>query len=88
MVYVFIVTSLFIACASTIAVWSRHHKRQFFSPLVSASGVVETPLNPNGSVFVQGELWLACSVNGNAIPAKTSVTVIGVNDHLLLVALF
>jgi membrane-bound ClpP family serine protease len=86
MVYVFIVTSLLIACAATIAVWSRNHKRHAFSPLMSAPGVVETPLNPNGSVFVHGELWLACSLNGNAIPAKTSITVIGVKDHFLLVA--
>ena len=86
MVYVFAVTVLFVVCATAIAVWSRHHKRQTFNPLISASGVVETPLNPNGSVFVHGELWLASSASGILIPAKASVTVVGVKNHFLLVA--
>jgi membrane-bound ClpP family serine protease len=37
-------------------------------------------------VFVHGELWLARSASGNLIPAKTKVTIVGSQDHLLLVA--
>ena len=75
-----------LVSTGVVALRSRHHKRHVFTgPLISASAIVDRPLNPEGSVFVHGELWLARSANGNLIPAKTKVTVIGSQDHLLLV---
>jgi len=55
------------------------------SPL-SSTATVHTTLCPNGSVFVDGELWLARSSDDNLIPEKTKVTVVGLRDHLLLVS--
>jgi membrane-bound ClpP family serine protease len=46
---------------------------------------VHKTLSPNGSVFVDGELWLAESLDGNLIREKRKVMVIGLRDHLLLV---
>ena len=81
-----IVGSILLISTGVVALRSRHHKRHVFAgPLISASAIVDRPLNPEGSVFVHGELWLARSANGNLIPTKTKVTVIGSQDHLLLV---
>ena len=75
-----------LTATGVVALRSRHHKRHVFTgPLISASAIVDRPLTPEGSVFVHGELWLARSANGNLVPAKTKVTVIGSQDHLLLV---
>jgi membrane-bound ClpP family serine protease len=46
---------------------------------------VHTTLSPNGSVFVDGELWLAESLDGKLIREKQKVMVMGLRDHLLLV---
>jgi membrane-bound ClpP family serine protease len=69
-----------------LAFWSRHHKRHpTTTSLLNAIGIVETPLNPNGTVLINGELWLAKSVNGTTIPSKTKITVVGAEAHVLLV---
>lgn len=44
--------------------------------LIGAVGVVRQPLEPEGMIFVQGELWRARSASG-AIPAGERVTVVG-----------
>ena len=81
-----IICSALLVSTGVVALRSRHHKRHVFTgPLISASAIVDRPLTPEGSVFVHGELWLARSANGNLIPAKSKVTVIGSQDHLLLV---
>jgi len=63
-----------------------HHKHSSIlkSP-VSSQARVHTTLSPHGSVFVNGELWLAESLDGNLIREKQKVMVIGLRDHLLLV---
>lgn len=53
--------------------------------MVGESARVETPLAPNGSVIVNGELWPARSTNGNEIPAQTRVKIVAVQDLSLLV---
>jgi membrane-bound ClpP family serine protease len=62
------------------------HKRssKSISPITSLA-TVHTRLNPNGSVFIDGELWLARSLDGNLIPERAPVVVVGLRDHLLLV---
>jgi membrane-bound ClpP family serine protease len=60
------------------------HSSNSKSP-VSSLATVHTALSPNGSVFVDGELWLAESLDGNLIREKRKVMVIGLRDHLLLV---
>lgn len=63
------------------------HKRtsKSKSPLSSA-GAVHTTLCPSGSVFVDGELWLAQSFDGSTILQKTQIIVVGIRNHLLLVS--
>ena len=60
------------------------HSSKSKSP-ISSLATVHTALSPNGSVFVDGELWLAESLGGQAIPEKTEVTVVGLHNHRLLV---
>jgi len=61
------------------------HSSKLKSP-VSSLATVHTTLSPNGSVFVDGELWLAQSLDGKVIPERTDVTVTGLHGHLLLVS--
>lgn len=73
--------------ASAIALHSHLHKRHPYSgSLLNASGVVETPLTPQGSILIDGELWLACSASGKPIPTRSKVNVVRIQEHLLLVA--
>ena len=60
------------------------HSLKSKSPVLSLA-TVHRALSPNGSVFVDGELWLAESLDGNLIREKQKVMVIGLRDHLLLV---
>jgi membrane-bound ClpP family serine protease len=54
-------------------------------PQVFSSAVVNTDLNPHGSVLADGELWNAQALSGNPISRQTKVTIVGFQDHLLLV---
>ena len=60
------------------------HASKSKSP-ISSLATVHTTLCPNGSVLVNGELWLAQSLDGRVIPERTEVTVVGLHNHLLLV---
>ena len=72
--------------AVLIAFSSHRHKRHRFTrPDISTPGVVDTTLSPRGSVLIDGELWLARSVDASVIAAKTQVIVVGIDDYLLLV---
>jgi membrane-bound ClpP family serine protease len=53
--------------------------------LIGESARVETSLAPNGSVIVNGELWLARSTSGEVIPAQSRVKIVAVHDLSLLV---
>ena len=60
------------------------HSSKLKSP-VSSLATVHTALSPNGSVFVDGELWLAESLDSQVIAEKTEVTVVGLHNHRLFV---
>ena len=79
-----------ILCASLLAaivIGSYLHKRHpLTTRLLSESGIANSPLTPQGSVLVNGELWLARSVDGNFIAAKSAVQIVGLDGHLLLVS--
>jgi membrane-bound ClpP family serine protease len=64
---------------------ARSRKRRPRLPAVSSTAIVNTDLNPQGSVLANGELWQAQTVRGNSIPHQTTVTIVGFQDHLLLV---
>lgn len=83
-ILVLVVVLSTLACV--IALRSHLHKRHpHTKPFISALGTVNTPLDPDGSILINGELWLARSANLDLIPARTRVIVVGVRDHLLLV---
>ena len=64
---------------------ARSRKRRPRLPIVSATAIVNTDLNPRGSVLANGELWTAQTVYGHPIASQTKVTIVGFQDHLLLV---
>ncbi len=66
-------------------VQARSKKRRPTLPTVFSSAVVNTDLNPKGSVLADGELWTAKSFDRQTIPRETRVTIVGFQDHLLLV---
>ncbi|HJT68307.1 MAG TPA: NfeD family protein [Pyrinomonadaceae bacterium] len=63
----------------------RSKKRRPYFPAVSSTAIVNTDLNPRGSVLANGELWTAQTAHGNPITRQTTVTIVGFQDHLLLV---
>ena len=91
MTILFLVTLL--ACSlgavAMIAYNSRRQKtRTDDHPLVGSGAVVDKQLSPEGAVLVRGELWNACSLHGQLIPSQTSVIVVGVRGHILMVDYF
>ena len=68
-----------------ITLGSHLHKKHPSNPLPHSEGIVDTPLSPNGSVLIEGDLWMARSADGLGIPTRAQVMVVGFEDHLLLV---
>ena len=66
-------------------VTARSRKRRPRLPAVSSTAIVNTDLNPRGSVLAGGELWTAETTHGNAIRTDATVTIVGFRNHLLLV---
>lgn len=72
--------------ALIVTALSRHKKsasRQI--NVIGALGVIDTTLDPEGAVIVNGELWRARLKDGTTMNARTRVRVVGVQAHLLLV---
>jgi membrane-bound serine protease (ClpP class) len=77
--------ALFIA-AVWVAALSRHKKAETGQlKLTEAVGVVETTLEPEGSVLIEGELWRARSREATRVERGERVRVVGAGGHLLLV---
>jgi membrane-bound ClpP family serine protease len=70
-------------------VTARSRKRRPRLPAVSSTAIVNTDLNPRGSVLAGGELWNAETTHGKPIrcgdTTVTTVTIVGFRNHLLLV---
>ena len=79
-----------VGCAlATIAAatLSRHKKLGSGQPvIIGATGLVNTRLNPEGTVLLNGELWRARSQDSIVIVENRRVIVADVLGHLLLVA--
>ena len=54
--------------------------------LLERMALVETTLQPEGSVLIEGELWRARSRDGVRVERGQSVHVVGTDGHLLEVA--
>ena len=53
--------------------------------VIGAVGIVETQLDPEGAVIVNGELWRARLNDATSAIGKSKVRVVGTQGHLLLV---
>ncbi|HWN10267.1 MAG TPA: NfeD family protein [Pyrinomonadaceae bacterium] len=53
--------------------------------LMGEMGLVETKLDPQGTIIVDGELWNAQSSDGSDIEVNARVRVVGMQAHLVLV---
>lgn len=69
------------------ALW--RHKRASAGEvkLMGETGRVETRLNPQGTIIVDGELWNALSSDGREIEVNSQVQVVGMQGHLAVVEL-
>ena len=74
------------AAAALVAALSEHKKSGAGDiELIGLTAVVETKLDPEGTVLVRGELWRASSNDGSVVDPKYKVHVVGARDHLLVV---
>lgn len=74
--------------AAMLAAVSRHKKSATGSvSVVGSTGLVDTKLDPHGTVLIHGELWRACSDNGTGMVPGSKIKVVGTRGHLLLVKL-
>jgi len=72
--------------ALLVAALSRHKKSATNQAnVIGALGIIQTALNPEGAVIINGELWRARVKDGAPVNARAKVRVIGVQAHLLLV---
>jgi membrane-bound serine protease (ClpP class) len=72
--------------AIILAARSRHAKSGARDVLgIGATGFVNTKLNPDGSILIDGELWRARSKNGTVVDPAKKIIVVGAQGHLLLV---
>ena len=72
--------------AIAVAALSRHKKSSAGDiKLIGETGLVDSTLDPEGTVIVGGELWRARSRGGNGISPRTRVRVVGLEGHLALV---
>jgi membrane-bound ClpP family serine protease len=69
-----------------LASLSRHKKSATGAlEIMGAIGLVESALDPEGSVIIDGELWRARVASGSALQSRDRVRVVGQRGHLVLV---
>ncbi len=79
-----LVSGALVVALIAIAALSRHQKAATGQlKLMYAVAVVETTLEPEGSVLVSGELWRARSREGVRVERGERVRVVGAGAHLL-----
>ena len=83
---IILIVGVCLAILFIVVAMSRHKKSATSEiTLIGSRARVDSPLTPEGTVLVHGELWRARSVDGINIAAHTVVQVVGLNGHLLLV---
>jgi membrane-bound ClpP family serine protease len=86
---ILIMVILFTCSLGAVVVIAHNSRRQKVRrddrPLIGSEAVVDKQLSPEGSVLVRGELWNACSLHARLITSQTSVTVVGLRGHILVV---
>jgi membrane-bound serine protease (ClpP class) len=85
-VLIIFIGGAWLALLVIVAAMSRHKKSAASEiQLVGSRAQVNAELAPEGTVFIQGELWRARTVDGGTIPAHTMVQVVELRGHLLMV---
>jgi membrane-bound serine protease (ClpP class) len=76
---------LFVGLTLALVVATSRHKKAATGELdlVGATALVETALEPEGSVLIRGELWRARSRTGARVERGCRVRVVGASQHLL-----
>jgi membrane-bound serine protease (ClpP class) len=75
-----------LGLALFLAIVSRHKKSSTGSvKLIGLTGFVQTMLDPTGTVIIDGELWRARSRNGSKVGTAKRVSVVALENHLLIV---
>jgi membrane-bound serine protease (ClpP class) len=82
---IFLTSALFIALLALIAAASRHKKKAIGAlHLIGRIARVETDLQPEGAVIVEGELWRArLSDKDAALKRGSQARIVGASGHLL-----
>ncbi len=71
---------------AVLAAVSRHKKSATGKlSLLGSLALVDPELSPEGAILIRGELWRARSTDGTWIAPRTTVQVVGLHGHLLLV---
>ena len=79
---IIVLLTIFIVNRSILA--HRRHISAGREDLIGRTAIVETTLNPKGTVFIEGEIWTATSESGNVEPEE-EVVVTRVNGLKLFV---
>ncbi|HEY7786437.1 MAG TPA: NfeD family protein [Pyrinomonadaceae bacterium] len=77
--------TLIIISLVTLLYLSQRKKRSLNQRLIGATALVHSTLNPEGTVLLNGEMWVARSRDGSSVNTLSQVVVTGTQDHLLLV---
>lgn len=81
------ITSVALFLLALLVTALSQHKKSASLQLhvIGAIGVIETELDPEGAVIVNGELWRARLIVGPSMPGQARVRVVSAKGHLLLV---
>ena len=74
-----------VSLGIVVALWRYKRARLGSGRLIGQQASVNTTLNPDGSVIIDGELWPARSAEEKLIVAGSLVRVVEVQDHGVLV---
>ncbi|MCU1268386.1 MAG: putative protease/transporter [Acidobacteria bacterium] len=87
MVLAFVFVGLILSLSALFLAGLSRHKKSATGDLkiIGAIGSVESGLDPEGSVIINGELWRARLEKGGVLPARDRVRVVGLQGHLILV---
>jgi membrane-bound ClpP family serine protease len=69
----------------TLLYLSHRKKRSLNHRLIGATALVHSTLDTEGTILLDGEMWLARSSTGRPVNARSRVIVTGTQGHFLLV---
>ena len=76
---------LALLAIAVVSLWKHKKAGSGQIHVVGATALVETDLDPEGTILIDGELWRAKSIDGTSIAAQEQVNVVAVQGYLLLV---